>query len=96
MKKLKFIAILMIVGLFTGCEIEPEEDYLEPHNTSTGGTVVVLDVCGTIVKKYSIGSTYYFDLRTDGGTVVTRSVHGEVWGSYNYPVGANYCHYVNR
>lgn len=95
MKKIKFIAIVLMLGVFASCEIEPEYE-VEPHNTSTGGTVVVLDVCGTIVKKYSIGSTYYFDLRTDNGSVVTRSVHGEVWGSYSYPVGEKYCHYVNQ
>lgn len=53
MKKIKFIAIALMVGLFASCESEEEESYLEPHNTRTG------DKCGTVQGHYTGGGKLY-------------------------------------
>ena len=73
MKKLKIIAILMIVGLFAGCEVEPEEeDYIEPHNTSTGSG------CGIVQGHYKDSAGNLYLKINDQYFKVTKSVYDMV------------------
>ncbi len=94
MKKLKIITVLMIVGLFAGCEIEPEEDYyLEPHNTSAGETIIGECTSGVIQRKYVLNGFGHIVLLTKAGQTVDKQVGAEIYNSYTYSVGETVCLY---
>ncbi len=94
MKKLKFIAVLMIAGLFTSCETEPEEEYyLEPHNTSFGETIIGECTSGVIQRKYVLNGSGHIVLLTKAGQTIDKQVGAEIYNSYTYSVGETVCLY---